>query len=46
VKEIEKTFQGLKNRNEGALIAYVAGGDPRPEDTPHVVEALIEEEQT
>jgi len=42
VREIEKTFQDLKNRNEGALIAYVAGGDPRPEDTLDVVEALID----
>jgi len=42
VREIEKTFQNLKKRNEGALIAYVAGGDPKPEYTPDIVEALID----
>ncbi|NIR87830.1 tryptophan synthase subunit alpha [Candidatus Bathyarchaeota archaeon] len=42
MREIEKTFQNLRKRNEGALIAYVAGGDPRPEYTPDIVEALID----
>lgn len=42
MREIEKTFQNLKKRNEGALIAYVAGGDPKPEYTPDIVEALID----
>ena len=42
MRKIEKTFQNLKKRNEGALIAYVAGGDPRPEYTPDIVEALID----
>ncbi|MCW3977695.1 MAG: tryptophan synthase subunit alpha, partial [Candidatus Bathyarchaeota archaeon] len=39
MREIEKTFQNLKKRNEGALIAYVTGGDPKPEYTPDIVEA-------
>jgi len=42
MREIEETFQNLKKRNEGALIAYVAGGDPKPEYTPNIVEALID----
>lgn len=42
MREIEKTFQNLKKRNEGALIAYVAGGDPEPEYTLDIVEALID----
>jgi len=41
MKEIEKTFQNLKKRNEGALIAYVTGGDPKPEYTLDIVQALI-----
>jgi len=42
MRKIEKTFQNLKKRNEGALIAYVTGGDPKPEYTPDIVEALID----
>lgn len=39
---IESKFQELKRRNEGALLAYVTGGDPKPEYTPKIVEALID----
>jgi tryptophan synthase alpha chain len=42
MRKIEKTFQNLKKRKEGALIAYVTGGDPKPEYTPDIVEALID----
>jgi tryptophan synthase alpha chain len=42
MRKIEKTFQNLKKRNEGALIAYVTGGDPKPEYAPDIVEALID----
>jgi len=42
MREIAKTFQKLRKRNEGALIAYVTGGDPKPEYTPDLVEALID----
>lgn len=42
MRKIEKTFQDLKAQNEGALIAYVAGGDPKPEYTSEIVEALID----
>jgi tryptophan synthase alpha chain len=38
---IIETFQELRKRNEGALIAYVTGGDPSPKYTPMVVEALV-----
>jgi len=41
MREIEAKFQELDKRNEGALIAYVTGGDPEPEYTPKIVEALI-----
>ncbi|MEM3712443.1 MAG: tryptophan synthase subunit alpha [Thermoproteota archaeon] len=38
---IPETFRELKKRNEGALIAYVTGGDPSPKHTPRIVEALV-----
>jgi len=39
---IKEAFQNLKKRDEGALIAYVTAGDPKPEHTPKMVDALIE----
>jgi len=41
MSKIEETFRNLKEREEGALIAYVTGGDPTPEFTPKIVGALI-----
>ncbi len=41
MRGIERTFKGLRERGEGALIAYVTGGDPKPEGTPRIVKALI-----
>lgn len=41
MSKIEETFRNLKGKEEGALIAYVTGGDPTPEFTPKIVEALI-----
>ena len=38
---IEERLKDLKEKGEGALIAYVCGGDPTPEDTPRIVDALI-----
>ena len=38
---INKTFEKLKSRNEAALIGYVTAGDPEPQDTPRIAEALI-----
>ncbi len=40
MRGIEKTFYDLRERGDGALIGYVTFGDPRPEDTPKIVEAL------
>lgn len=38
---IDETFRGLERRGEGALIAYITGGDPAPKYTPKIVEALV-----
>ena len=38
---IKETFQKLESRNEGALIGYVTAGDPEPQYTPLIAEALI-----
>lgn len=39
---IEKTFQSLNKQGEGALLAYVTAGDPKPKYTSQIVEALVE----
>ncbi|MBO3799501.1 MAG: tryptophan synthase subunit alpha [Candidatus Brockarchaeota archaeon] len=39
---IANAFRELRKRNEGALIAYVTGGDPSPKHTPRIVKALVE----
>jgi len=39
---MEDLLRKLKERGEGALIAYVCGGDPDPEYTPEIVDALIQ----
>lgn len=39
---LTETFNSLKARSEGGLIAYVTAGDPDPSLTPKIVEALIE----
>jgi len=41
MREIEGTFQNLKKQGNGALIAYVTAGDPKPKYTPKIVEALV-----
>lgn len=38
---IDETFRGLERRGEGALIAYITGGDPAPKYTSKIVEALV-----
>lgn len=40
--EISKTFENLKNLNQGALVAYLTVGDPTPTGTHQLAEALIE----
>ncbi len=37
---IKETFSSLKKRGEGALVAYITGGDPTPKYTLRLVEAL------
>lgn len=39
---INETFTRLKERGEGALICYIMGGDPRPDLTSKIANALIE----
>ena len=41
MRAIERTFHRLHEKGEGALIAYVTGGDPEPRYTPRIVGALI-----
>jgi tryptophan synthase alpha chain len=41
MRGITRTFSRLKARNEGALIAYVTAGDPKPSYTPKIVEAMV-----
>ena len=41
MSDIAEVFQKLKAQGEGALIGYVTGGDPKPEFTPRIAEALI-----
>jgi tryptophan synthase alpha chain len=41
MSDIAKVFQKLKAQGDGALIGYVTGGDPKPEFTPMIAEALI-----
>jgi len=38
---INETFRKLKSRREAALIGYVTAGDPEPQCTPKIAEALI-----
>ncbi|MCW3998502.1 MAG: tryptophan synthase subunit alpha [Candidatus Bathyarchaeota archaeon] len=42
MSKIEKVFATLKAKKEGALIGYVTVGDPKPEITPLIADALIE----
>jgi len=41
MREIKAAFQNLKKQGDGALIAYVTAGDPKPRHTPKIVEALV-----
>ncbi len=38
---IGKVFEKLKAQGDGALVAYVTGGDPEPRFTPVIAEALV-----
>jgi tryptophan synthase alpha chain len=41
MSDIAKIFQKLKAQGNGALIGYVTAGDPKPEFTPKIAEALV-----
>jgi len=41
MRNIASTFSRLRLKKEGALIAYVTAGDPKPSYTPQIVESLI-----
>ena len=41
MRRIEQVFQRLRKKGDGALIAYVTGGDPKPKWTLKIVEELI-----
>ena len=41
MSRIEKVFQILKTKKEGALIGYVTAGDPNPKITPLLANSLI-----
>jgi tryptophan synthase alpha chain len=41
MSDIAEVFRKLKAQDEGALIGYVTGGDPKPELTPRIAEALV-----
>lgn len=42
MRAIKRAFHDLRQRKEGALLAYVTGGDPEPSYTTEIVSALIE----
>lgn len=39
---LEEVFQELEARGMGGVIAFLTGGDPTPEATPRLVEAVVE----
>ena len=41
MSNIDKTFQKLKQQGNAALIGYITTGDPTPEATPKIADALI-----
>ncbi|MHA1267409.1 MAG: tryptophan synthase subunit alpha [Candidatus Helarchaeota archaeon] len=42
MRALAKTFNQLKTQHRGALITYIAAGDPTISDTPDIVEALAQ----
>jgi tryptophan synthase alpha chain len=41
MSDIAEVFQKLKAQGDGALIGYLTAGDPNPEFTPRIAEALV-----
>ncbi|MGD0331054.1 MAG: tryptophan synthase subunit alpha [Nitrososphaeria archaeon] len=42
MREIGRVFQKLKEERSGALIGYIMCGDPKPEHTPKIAQALVQ----
>jgi tryptophan synthase alpha chain len=38
---IKETFQKAKSRGDGLLIGYITAGDPTPQQTPQIADALL-----
>ncbi|MCD5409429.1 MAG: tryptophan synthase subunit alpha, partial [Methanocellales archaeon] len=41
IKSIRDVFEALRRKKEGALIAYICAGDPKPRKTVEIVNALV-----
>ena len=41
MSDLSRVFENLKKQGNGALIGYVTGGDPAPQLTPRIAEALV-----
>ncbi len=41
MNNLTKAFQNAKTQGNGALIGYIMAGDPTPEQTPKIADALI-----
>ena len=41
MSDLSRVFENLKKQGNGALIGYVTGGDPDPQCTPKISEALV-----
>ena len=42
MSRIASKFEELRRKGEGALIAFITAGDPRPELTPRIAKTLVE----
>ena len=42
MSNISKAFEKAKQQGNGALIGYITAGDPKPELTPQIADALID----
>jgi tryptophan synthase alpha chain len=41
MSDLAKVFEKLREQGDGALVGYVTAGDPKPEFTPMIAEALV-----
>ena len=42
LSEIASVFTELRSKGEAALIGFITAGDPRPEATPQIAQALLD----